>query len=134
MVKGAYLLIIHLSKSKKIKIGKLGYIFFKKGNYIYVGSALNNLEKRIQRHKSKRKKLRWHIDYFLRFGRISGVSAIKTNKKIECKLSEKILKIAEASVKNFGCSDCRCNSHLYYFDKNPLKAREFNNIFKTMLI
>lgn len=119
MVKGAYCLIIKLVKDRKIKIGKLGHIVFKKGYYCYIGSALNNLEKRIERHKSKNKKLKWHIDYFLKYGKIIDVVKIKTNKRIECLLSKKISKIAHIYINKFGCSDCSCDSHLYYFENNP---------------
>ena len=31
---------------------------------MYVGSAKANLTKRIERHKRKRKKMHWHLDYF----------------------------------------------------------------------
>lgn len=118
---GIYCLIIKLDKGKKIKIGKLGFINFKKGHYCYIGSALNNLEKRIERHKSKNKKLKWHIDYFLGYGKIIRIIKAETNKKIECLLSKKIDKIADDKIKDFGCSDCKCKSHLYYFKSNPTK-------------
>lgn len=122
MAKGAYCLIIKLNKNKRIKIGKLGFINFKKGYYCYIGSALNNLEKRIERHKRKNKKLKWHIDYFLRYEKIVDVIKIKTNKRIECLLSKKIEKIADDKIKNFGCSDCKCSSHLYHFKTNPIRV------------
>lgn len=121
MNKGIYCLIIYLDKKRKIKIGKLGNIGFKKGYYCYVGSALNNLEKRINRHISKTKKIRWHIDYFLKYGKIIDVKTIKINKKFECKLSKIIEKISQEAIKNFGSSDCKCKSHLYYSKKKLSK-------------
>jgi sugar fermentation stimulation protein A len=128
MSKGVYCLIINLPKDKTIKIGKLGNILFKKGYYCYVGSALNNLEKRILRHKSKNKKIRWHIDYFLKYGKITGTIEIKTTKKLECRLSKKVNKLSDTIILKFGCSDCRCSSHLYYFNKNP--SNILKNTFK----
>ena len=122
MSKGVYCLIIKLDQDKNIKIGKLGIINFKKGYYCYIGSALNSLEKRIERHKSKNKKIHWHIDYLLKFCKISNVITLKTEKKIECSLSRRISKIALSHIKKFGCSDCNCHSHLYYFKKNPIKV------------
>ncbi|WP_296804597.1 DUF123 domain-containing protein, partial [uncultured Methanobrevibacter sp.] len=57
-MKGCYCLIIKLSNSSKIKIGKkLGEIDFTKGHYVYVGSAMNSLESRINRHLRDEKKL-----------------------------------------------------------------------------
>lgn len=120
-MKGVYCLIIHLNKNRKIKIGKLGKIPFAKGFYCYVGSGLNNLEKRIERHLGKEKKKRWHIDYFLQKGKIVGVEKIETSRKAECLLSKRVGKMANSYVKGFGSSDCKCASHLYYFKSNPLK-------------
>jgi len=117
-MKGAYILIIFLNVRKMIKINKK-IIDFKKGYYCYVGSALNSLEKRIQRHYSTKKKKHWHIDYFLEYGKIIESISIETNKKIECIISNKLRKKADNSVKGFGSSDCRCESHLYYFKDNP---------------
>ena len=63
-MKGSYCLIINVEKDTKIKIGKkLGIINFKKGCYVYVGSAMNSLESRVKRHLSDNKKKHWHIDY-----------------------------------------------------------------------
>ncbi len=120
-MKGVYCLIIHLERNQKIKIGKLGKIIFAKGFYCYVGSGLNNLEKRIERHLRKKKKKRWHIDYFLQKGKIIAWEEIETNRKAECLLSKKIGEVADSYIKRFGCSDCKCKSHLYYFKSNPLR-------------
>ncbi|MEE1335042.1 GIY-YIG nuclease family protein, partial [Methanobrevibacter sp.] len=117
-----YCLIIDLENSSKIKIGKLGKIDFKKGNYVYVGSAMNYLESRIKRHLSSKKKLHWHIDYLLKKAEISDVIYNESTRKIECELSRYISSNA-IGIENFGCSDCNCESHLYYF-KNRNEAIE----------
>lgn len=121
-MKGCYCLIIDLENSSKIKIGKLGKIDFKKGNYVYVGSAMNYLESRIKRHLSSKKKLHWHIDYLLKKAEISDVIYNESTRKIECELSRYISSNA-IGIENFGCSDCNCESHLYYF-KNRNEAIE----------
>lgn len=112
-MKGSYILVIKLEKDKKIQIGKLGKIHFKCGFYIYVGSALNGLEKRINRHLKKTKKKHWHIDYLLDFAEVIDVLYKESETKIECEISS-ILDKQLDSVFGFGCSDCRCNSHLFY--------------------
>lgn len=121
-MKGCYCLIIDLENSSKIKIGKLGKIDFKNGNYVYVGSAMNYLESRIKRHLSSKKKLHWHIDYLLKKAEISDVIYNESTRKIECELSRYISSNA-IGIENFGCSDCNCESHLYYF-KNRNEAIE----------
>ena len=114
-------MIIHSQIKQKIKIGKIGSINFKKGYYVYIGSAMNSLESRIRRHLSDEKKLHWHIDYLLEKSEITDV-IYNENKKVECELSQYIAQKTDG-VKDFGCSDCECESHLYYF-KNRNEAIE----------
>ncbi len=115
-MKGIYCLFIHLQKDTHIKIGSLGRLFFPQGFYIYVGSALNNLEKRIQRHRKKDKKMHWHIDYFLQHATITNILTIETGDKLECSIAHLLSLIPSVQeIPNFGSSDCQCPSHLFYF-------------------
>ncbi|MEE9474859.1 MAG: GIY-YIG nuclease family protein, partial [Candidatus Hydrothermarchaeaceae archaeon] len=77
-MKGIYALIITLEEDKNICVGKLGPVDFKKGYYVYIGSALNSLEGRINRHRRKDKKLRWHVDYLLNEGKIVEILCFET--------------------------------------------------------
>ena len=120
-MKGCYCLIIHMNDTKSIKIGKLGKINFKKGHYIYVGSAMNSLEPRLKRHLREDKKLHWHIDYLLKKSEITDI-IFNENKKVECDISQ-YLSTKTNGINGFGCSDCECESHLYYF-KNRKEAIE----------
>ena len=113
-MKGIYCLLIKVLKTKEILIGKLGKIRFEKGKYIYVGSAQNNLEKRIERHFKKRKKKFWHIDYLLADEDVKIEKVILfpfKRKNEECKLARRISKKGKP-IKNFGSSDSKCKSHL----------------------
>lgn len=112
---GSYILILKLERDKKIKVGSLGYINFKKGYYFYCGSGKKNLHQRIERHKRKNKKLFWHIDYLRE--KSEYICAIIFDKLTECQLAEKLKNITDGSVNNFGCSDCKCNSHLFYSER-----------------
>jgi len=118
-MKGCYVLLIKLKENKTIQIGKLGKIYFKKGFYLYVGSALNGLEQRIQRHLKKDKKTYWHIDYLLLYAKIINVFYKESNKREECNIAKKLDKIF-SSITGFGCSDCRCKSHLLYGTLNKI--------------
>ena len=126
-MKGSYVLVAEVKENSKIRIGKLGEIDFKKGYYCYVGSALGkstNLENRTRRYrklnKEKSGNIHWHIDYFLVNPNVEIVQINKINsvQKIECKISRMFEKVSEDSVHGFGCSDCKCKSHLYYFNDN----------------
>lgn len=110
---------MELPERRKIKIGKLGTTCFKKGFYAYVGSAMNNLEKRVARHLKKNKKFHWHIDYFLKKGKIKKVFCLQNNKKQECKVAKKLAKKFK-SIKKFGCSDCKCETHLFYLGRKKI--------------
>ena len=112
-MKGCYILIMELRQDKSIQIGKIGNIFFKKGFYAYIGSALNGLEARINRHCRNEKKIRWHIDYLLQHGKIIKVFFKVNNKREECSIAKKF-EVKLLPISSFGCSDCICNSHLFY--------------------
>ncbi len=113
-MKGIYILLIKVKKDINIKVGALGKILFKKGRYAYVGSAQNNLEKRIQRHLSKNKKKRWHIDYLLMNPNVEveSVHHKETGKEEECEIAQ-VLETVEEPIKGFGSSDCKCTAHLF---------------------
>ena len=116
-MKGIYLLIIQVGEDFAVDVGALCEIAFKKGLYAYVGSAQNNLEKRIFRHFRKEKKLFWHIDYFLKSenSKIVQVLFRDAPKAEECTLAGEVEKLGKAT-EGFGCSDCHCKSHLFRID------------------
>lgn len=119
--KGIYCLVVRLIRNCYIKIGCLGTFRFPAGFYVYVGSAQNNLERRIQRHLRRKKEFHWHIDYLLHYGNIISVRKYAGKKDAECVLSRKIRNIKNAVllIKGFGSSDCTCLSHLYFFHDDP---------------
>jgi len=102
-MKGIYCLHLKIGKKIGMKVGSLGFVYFPKGNYIYVGSAQNSLEKRILRHFSKSKKIRWHIDYLLksRWVKIKKVFYKIADKSEECKTATLLFKFGtEKDLRN----------------------------------
>ena len=98
-----------------IRIGALGDQHFKKELYAYVGSAQRGLESRVRRHLIQAKQREfWHVDYLLNNGLTEIVDVLykMAGKSEECKIAE-ILQSKGVGVKNFGCSDCTCISHLF---------------------
>ncbi|MBI4813391.1 MAG: GIY-YIG nuclease family protein [Methanobacterium sp.] len=116
ILKGTYCLIIDLNQKISIEIGKKGEIQFKRGCYVYVGSALNSLEGRIKRHLRQNKKIHWHVDYLLDspHTQVTEVFYSDDGVKHECELAAQIA-LKGAEIKGFGCSDCKCPAHLFYF-------------------
>jgi Uri superfamily endonuclease len=113
-LKGIYVLTIRVNKTISPTIGALGKITFPEGLYAYVGSAQNNLDLRVARHLRREKRLFWHIDYLLNdeAAEIEGVFFKEGVKMEECRVVSSLGERGEA-IYGFGCSDCRCRSHLF---------------------
>ena len=113
--KGTYIIVLCLVKSKKIRIGKLGQFRFKKGYYAYVGSAFGpgGLKSRIKHHIEPKKSYHWHIDYLEAAIREIWVSDY--GERLEHEWAGSLGEIASDKILGFGCSDCSCKSHLFYF-------------------
>jgi Uri superfamily endonuclease len=113
-VKGVYVLVVSVCKDIGVDVGALGHVFFEKGAYAYVGSAQNCLEKRVKRHLGKAKRKFWHIDYLLDSdaAKVEKAFLKQAEKAEECRIARKLSEKGVA-VKNFGCSDCSCVSHLF---------------------
>lgn len=128
--RGAYILILYLPSEKILSIGKLGSLPFPAGYYLYVGSAEKNLAQRISRHKRQKKKLFWHIDYFLNRARFYKAIPIRSSTPIECELASALQKITSWQIPGFGSSDCACSSHLLGMKTDPLLKPEFISILQ----
>jgi len=113
---GVYQLHLFVPKQARVKVGKLGVFLFPAGRYIYTGSALSGLSRRLSRHQRREKRLYWHIDYLLRYARIDRIDALPTKQRLECELNTRASQQpgARVIVKGFGSSDCRCLAHLVY--------------------
>ena len=120
-MKGAYVLLIEVSEDLKVKEFEIP-----KGFYFYVGSALGksiSLENRVSRHFKKEKRLKWHIDFLLTHPKaaLKKVLLFPSKQRLECKISRLLQAQTQISIKGFGCSDCKCFSHLHGV-KNERKA------------
>jgi len=115
---GVYCLCIKVSVDAALRVGALGAVQFPAGFYIYVGSALNGLKARLDRHlRSSRGEngvRHWHIDYLLSSpgAGVVAIYAKETGSREECGLAGYVAGFGEP-VRGFGCSDCRCVSHLF---------------------
>ena len=112
-MKGSYILILQLPEQQTITIGSLPDVYFPRGHYAYVGSAMGGLKSRLSHHLQGSKKPRWHIDYLLQRASISSIILYETGEKTECTIAEALSHQFD-SIPAFGCSDCRCRSHLFF--------------------
>jgi Uri superfamily endonuclease len=125
MGKGVYCLILFHGPCT-IRVGALGDLAFPGGWHVYTGSAQGpGGLKRVRRHiglvSSGKQTRRWHIDYLLGDEHVTLFSALcaRTALPLECELADAI---GGVPVRGFGCSDCHCSSHLFYFDSDPVTA------------
>jgi Uri superfamily endonuclease len=123
MGKGIYCLVLS-GGGCPIRIGAIGELFFPQGYHVYTGSALGpgGLQARVGRHirtaKSPGSKTHWHIDHLLHHPsfRLVAVYCAETEERLECRLARGI---GGAGMIGFGCSDCGCASHLFFFPDYP---------------
>jgi Uri superfamily endonuclease len=120
-LKGSYVLIVKLEEAKNIEIGRLGVFLFPRGYYAYTGSAMNGISQRVRRHISQKKKLRWHIDYLLSYGKVEEAIILGSEAKIECGINQMVKALLKGRIiaPGFGSSDCKekCGSHLLFIQK-----------------
>ena len=123
--RGDYLVVLQLPDAMDLEIGSKGVMHFEAGYYTYVGSAKANLTKRLERHKRKRKKLHWHLDYFRSHCEMIATVPIRSSADLECELAKAMKKLDTWEVPGFGSSDCDCNSHLFGTTYNPIHNEPF---------
>ena len=126
--RGDYLLILRMNETKDVEIGKMGKIRFPKGYYVYTGSAAKNLDQRMARHRRLRKGMHWHIDWLRQEADWVGCIPVRTAEDLEHRLAEAVSLIADWQIPGFGCTDCRCPSHLFGFREDPMHMPAFVQI------
>jgi sugar fermentation stimulation protein A len=128
--RGSYLILYYLPRKRLIDIGGLGKVSLRQGYYLYVGSAMKSLSKRVERHRRIRKKVYWHIDAFSAAADFRASLPVRSEDDLECGLASAVRTISEWSIPGFGCSDCSCPSHLFGFSTDPLSSRQFHDLLQ----
>jgi Uri superfamily endonuclease len=122
--KGTYLLILRLKVRRRITVGKLGAFDFAAGYYGYAGSAFGpgGLAGRIGHHLKPVATPRWHIDYLRKKAVIEKIWISTQAEKREHAWAGTLSGMGGviAAVTGFGSSDCRCVTHLVYFQAKPV--------------
>ena len=125
MDSGCYLLTVELATPTDLQVGALGTMRLAAGYYVYVGSALRNLWQRLARHRRRRKRMHWHIDYLTTRTRFVTAHAVVSRARLECHAARLIGAVATEEIAAFGSSDCGCTSHLFRFGHPPLQSAAF---------
>lgn len=124
---GLYLLVLERSRDETIEIGSLGVGRFKRGYYVYTGSARRGLAGRVARHLRLHKRPHWHIDALE--ARSDRVRAFPIRAaEGECDLAAEVVRLGGELVPAFGASDCGCPGHLAWFADPPWRLPAFQEL------
>jgi len=120
--RGIYCLILRVPECT-IGVGALGKITFRAGWYTYIGSALGSggfarVRRHIRVNREGTPRPHWHIDHLLSHPgvRLHRCICAETGRRLECELARSV---GGEAVEGFGCSDCRCRSHLHRHRSDP---------------
>jgi len=128
--RGSYLLILRLEKGMKLEVGRLDRVSFERGYYVYVGSAMANLTRRIERHRRLRKQHHWHIDELRAVAEFHAALAIRSSDRLECEIAGALSMISNWTIPGFGCTDCSCPTHLFGMRDDPLRSPPFHRFLQ----
>lgn len=124
--RGAYLGIFRMRKRCHLDVGSLGNITVEPGYYVYVGSAMRNLDARMARHRRQRKRMHWHVDYLRAKAEVIDILPVRSSQRQECAIAAGAAALMTPVQPGFGCSDCGCGTHLFFAPDNPLAQPEFH--------
>jgi sugar fermentation stimulation protein A len=125
---GVYMLVLHLPEATSLPVAALGDVRFKRGWYVYVGSAQRCLTRRLERHLRLRKNHHYHIDFLRQQAGWVRAFPVRGSDTAECRLAEEVRRISLGETRHFGSSDCRCPSHLFYFSEPPHLTPPFQEL------
>jgi Uri superfamily endonuclease len=118
MERGTYTLVLRLDADLEARVGSLGGLSFRRGYYSYTGSALGKggfarVHRHVQIIQGKKATRRWHIDWLLPFTCLEEAILTNATERLECQVAARIGARLKP-IPGFGCTDCRCPSHLHY--------------------
>ena len=125
---GTYAVVLRSCSQRKVVVGRWGDLEVVSGYYIYVGSAYGpgGVRARVSRHCRRSKRKHWHIDSLSEFLRPVEAWCSYHSVHLEHQWAKALASMARMSpIQRFGCSDCRCCSHLFFTARKPALAALF---------
>ena len=119
---GTYALLIRSQTTSETQVGRWGVLGIEPGYYVYVGSAFGpgGVRARVLRHCAANKPKHWHIDYLREFVNPVGAWFTHVPNRVEHQWAAILCSMQSMSaIKDFGCSDCKCYSHLFVTASKP---------------
>ncbi|MDA3809039.1 MAG: DNA/RNA nuclease SfsA [Spirochaetaceae bacterium] len=127
---GSFIILFHVAQDLVIDMDELGFKTFQKGFYCYVGFENNELQKKIERTRRKRKISKNELDYLSNNSIIDTIWSIRSSENLSCKIVSSLELLADKHVSGF-------DGVLNYFRDNPRLTREFQEMildYKMRLI
>ena len=123
---GTYALVFISDSDQQIEVGSLGRLHLWPGFYVYVGSAFGpgGLKARIVHHMRISRKPHWHMDYLRPALTLEEIWFTYDCDHREHQWADVLAGSRSGTIpfSGFGASDCRCKSHLTFFDSRPSGA------------
>ncbi|MGQ9856351.1 MAG: GIY-YIG nuclease family protein [Fervidobacterium sp.] len=108
-------MLVKINTRTELKVSKNSWNLMP-GLYAYIGSAMNNIEKRILRHLRKNKRKHWHIDYLTEVGEVICAVMFPSENRIEETISKMFSKRFEL-IPGFGATDLDVDTNLFFVNK-----------------
>lgn len=122
---GTYALILQSDLTARVQIGHWREIEILPGYYIYIGSAFGpgGVRARVSRHLRTDKPRHWHIDYLREFVTPLEAWVSYETERLEHQWAQAFYELGGMTpIQGFGCSDCRCYTHLFHTLTKPADA------------
>ena len=119
---GTYALVLRCATRTSVQVGRWGRLNVRRGYYVYVGSAFGpgGVLARVSRHCRLVKSKHWHFDYLRESGEIVSIWFHHGATRHEHEWASVLVKLeGSLPITGFGCSDCHCDSHLFFFSIEP---------------
>ena len=123
---GTYVLIFQNRKPTIIEVGCWGSLEIEPGFYAYIGSAFGpgGVRARVSRHLRLDKPRRWHVDYLRECAEPVFVWISYDSEHLEHRWAQSLIDMPGMKpIAGFGCTDCKCLSHLFFSVREPGFAR-----------
>lgn len=118
---GTYVLSLQSDQRRSLRVGRREVVI-ESGYYLYVGSAFGpgGVRARISRHNRCSKPKHWHVDYLREVSILLRAWISYQSNRLEHVWANRLLnEPGLEAVTGFGCSDCRCDSHLFFASELP---------------
>jgi Uri superfamily endonuclease len=114
---GTYVLVLRNPRTARITVGKRLRMMLEAGCYLYVGSAFGpgGLDARLRRHQRGDGRRHWHVDDLRAATSFVGAIVDRGHERREHRWAAELEACgAYTLIPGFGCTDCRCTTHLFY--------------------